>query len=59
MVILQWGLVVVCDGEVMLRFAQKVVVQATMLVVMHCCRPDGGPVLQFTHGSTLEDSSMA
>lgn len=37
MVILQWGLVIVRDGQVVLRLAQEVIVQATMLVVMHGC----------------------
>ena len=41
-----------------LRLAQEVVVQATMLIVMHCCGPDGCPVLQLTHGSTLENPTV-
>ena len=52
LLISQWGLIVAGDGQMVLRLAQEIIVQGTMLIVMHCCRPDRCPVLQLTHSSS-------
>ena len=58
MVVLQGGLVIVCDGQGIMSLDQEVVVEAAMLKVMHCCSHEAGPMLQLAHAAALQHATM-
>ena len=58
-VILQWGLVIVENGQGTGSLDEEIVVQASMLVVVHDGRPVGGHVLGSAHRLALQDASVA
>ena len=59
MVILQWGCVIVGDGQRVAGLDEEVVVDTAMLVVMHQRRPVGGHLLQPAHSFVLQHTPMA
>ena len=46
MMVLQRGAVIVGDGQGVRSLDEEVIVEASMLVVMHCGRPVGGQLLR-------------
>ncbi len=59
MVILQWRLVIVKNGQGTGSLDEEIVVQASMLVVMRDGGPVGGHVLGPAQRLALQDASMA
>lgn len=58
MMVLQRGVVAICDGQGVSSLDQEIIVQASMLVVMHEGCPVGAPHQGLVHGFGLHDAPM-
>ena len=57
-VILQGGLVVVGDGQRVARLDEEVIVESSMFVIMHQCRPVRGNLKQASRLMAMHDNIM-